>query len=242
MSDLGDAATTQIRAAWGHLLGMDALEPDTRRVFVDSKSALGPAGWVGILALGRSVLVAVPTPELEPIAVAAIADLSVAQVTDPALLAPRFSDVADILGPSMLAYTDARSLRPVGATTVEAGTIQDARLRELVTSVPVEDAHEAGVLDCTSTMFFVVLGDRVVSACGYRVWADRLAHLCVLTASDARNAGHARAAAAAAAEYALDRGLIPQWRARRPASQAVAAALGFIPMGAQLTMRISQGD
>ena len=67
MSDLGDAATTQIRAAWGDLLAMTALESDTRRVFVDPKSALGPAGWVGILALDRAVLVAVPTPDLEPI-------------------------------------------------------------------------------------------------------------------------------------------------------------------------------
>ena len=216
--------------------------PDTRRVFVDPKSALGPAGWVGILALDRAVLVAVPTRDLEPVAVAAIADLSVAQVTDPALVAPRFNHVAEVLGPSMLAYADAGSLRSVPAATVEAGTVEDPRLHELVASVPAEDAHEAGVLDCTSPMFFVVVRNRVVSACGYRVWADRLAHLCVLTASDARNAGHARAAAAAAAEYALDNGLIPQWRARRAASQAVAAALGFVPMGAQLTMLISESD
>ena len=142
----------------------------------------------------------------------------------------------------MLAYSDAESLRSVGTATVETGTIQDPRLHELVASVPAEDAHEAGVLECTSPMFFVVAGTRVVSACGYRVWADRLAHLCVLTASDARNAGHARAVAAAAAQHGLDDGLIPQWRARRPASQAVAAALGFVPLGAQLALRISPDD
>ena len=180
------------------------------------------------------MLVAVPTRDLEPVAVAAIADLSVAQVTDPTLVAPRFNRVAEVLGPSMLAYADAGSLRSVPAATVEKGTIDDPRLHELVASVPAEDAHEAGVLSCTSPMFFAVVRNRVVSACGYRVWADRLAHLCVLTASDARNAGHARAAGAAAAEYALDNGLIPQWRARHAPSQAVAAALGFVPMGAQL--------
>jgi hypothetical protein len=242
VTDLGDAATAQIRAAWADLLGMQRLDADTRRVFVDPQSALGPAGWVGILRLDRAVLVAVPTPHLEPIAVAAIADLSVAQVTDPALVAPRFNRVAEILGPSMLAYADAGSLRSVPATTVEQGTIDDPRLHELVASVPEEDAHEAGVLSCTSPAFFAVVRNRVVSACGYRVWADRLAHLCVLTAIDARNAGHGRAAGAAAAAYALDNGLIPQWRARHAPSQAVAAALGFARIGAQLTMRISESD
>ena len=103
------------------------------------------------------MLVAVPTPDLEPIAVAAIADLSVAQVTDPALVAPRFNRVAEVLGPSMLAYADAGSLRSVPAATVEQGTIDDPRLHELVASVPAEDAHEAGVLSCTSPMFFAVV-------------------------------------------------------------------------------------
>jgi hypothetical protein len=238
VSALGDAAIAQVWAAWRDLLGMNDLDPDTRRVVVDAKSALGPAGWVGVLRLDRAVVVAVPTRDLEPIAVAAIAELSGAQVTDPALVAPRFGRVAATMGPSMLAYVDAGSLRSVPPATVDQGAIDDPRLRELVASVPAEDAHQAGMLNCTSPIFLVVVANRVVSVCGYRLWADRLAHLCVLTASDARNAGHARAAGAAAAQHALDAGLVPQWRARPPASQAVGAALGFVPMGAQLAFPI----
>ncbi|MEO3874036.1 GNAT family N-acetyltransferase [Nonomuraea sp. B12E4] len=78
----------------------------------------------------------------------------------------------------------------------------------------------------------------MISGCGYRPWVDTVAHLSVLTASHRRGRGYARMAASAAAADALDRGLVPQWRARVEASRRVARALGFRQLGRQVSLRL----
>jgi hypothetical protein len=45
-------------------------------------------------------------------------------------------------------------------------------------------------------------------------------------------------AGAAAVAEALAEGLLPQWRARLAASKAVASSLGFIDLGAQVSLRV----
>lgn len=76
-----------------------------------------------------------------------------------------------------------------------------------------------------------------MAAAGYRLWPRRTAHLSVLTAPAARGRGLARTVASAAVAHALAADLLPQWRARPPASRRVAAALGFEELGAQLSLR-----
>ncbi|MFE0653731.1 GNAT family N-acetyltransferase [Streptomyces sp. NPDC059534] len=66
-----------------------------------------------------------------------------------------------------------------------------------------------------------------VAGAGYRNWPRRTAHISVLTAPEARGRGLARITASAAVAHALAAGLVPQWRARPPASRRVDAALGF---------------
>ena len=61
----------------------------------------------------------------------------------------------------------------------------------------------------------------------------------VLTARDARGRGHATLVAAAATADALAAGLLPQWRARVPASQRVAAKLGYRTLGHQLSVHLA---
>jgi GNAT superfamily N-acetyltransferase len=91
----------------------------------------------------------------------------------------------------------------------------------------------------TSPVFVTRAADGSVSAaCGYRIWRDTLAHMCVLTHPDHRGRGLATMVGSAATAYALDAGLVPQWRARVPASIAVAAALGYTMLGAQLSFRL----
>ncbi|WP_405668919.1 GNAT family N-acetyltransferase [Streptomyces sp. NBC_00055] len=53
-----------------------------------------------------------------------------------------------------------------------------------------------------------------------------------------RERGLARVTASATVTHALTAGLLPEWRARPPASRRVAAALGFEELGAQLSMRL----
>ncbi|WP_437441411.1 GNAT family N-acetyltransferase [Streptomyces aureus] len=48
----------------------------------------------------------------------------------------------------------------------------------------------------------------------------------------------ARHAGSAAVAHALAAGLLPQWRARPPASRRVARSLGFRELGSQLSVRL----
>jgi len=78
--------------------------------------------------------------------------------------------------------------------------------------------------------------DRVVAAAGYHRWPAGTAHLGILTAPDVRGRGLATRAAAAATADALAAGLLPQWRARVPASLRVAAKLGYRTLGRQFSV------
>ncbi|WP_342671134.1 GNAT family N-acetyltransferase [Streptomyces chattanoogensis] len=80
---------------------------------------------------------------------------------------------------------------------------------------------------------------KVVAAAGYRAWPSRTAHLSVLTATAWRGKGLARATGSAAVRHALERNLLPQWRARIPASRRVAAGLGFSELGFQLSVELA---
>ncbi|WP_405753341.1 GNAT family N-acetyltransferase [Streptomyces sp. NBC_00012] len=93
----------------------------------------------------------------------------------------------------------------------------------------------------TGTMpgFVVRERGRVLAAAGYRAWPRRTAHIGVLTAPEARGRGLARVTGSAAVAHALAVGLLPQWRARPPASRRVAAALGFEELGSQLSIEIA---
>ncbi|MFF4728857.1 GNAT family N-acetyltransferase [Streptomyces mirabilis] len=65
------------------------------------------------------------------------------------------------------------------------------------------------------------------------------AHIGVLTAPGARGRGLARVTGSATVAHALAAGLLPQWRARPPASRRVAAVLGFEELGSQLSVEIA---
>lgn len=80
----------------------------------------------------------------------------------------------------------------------------------------------------------------MLAAAGYRAWPCGTAHISVLTAPRARGRGLARATGSATVVHALAAGLLPQWRARRPASRRAAAALGFEELGAQLSIELAQ--
>jgi RimJ/RimL family protein N-acetyltransferase len=80
-----------------------------------------------------------------------------------------------------------------------------------------------------------------MAAAGYRDWPCGTAHLCVLTAAEARGRGLARVAASAAVAHAISEGKLPQWRARPEASRRVARALGFRELGSQVSIRLSAG-
>jgi GNAT superfamily N-acetyltransferase len=225
--DLGAAAA---RRAWARLAGLDELEGV--RVVVGATPPFGRPGWIAILALDGTVTAAVPRPELVDPVVAALAGLDPAQATTPGVVRPRMPPTRAVLGPAALFYPPAGFQQSV-ATGVEVVAATD--VRGLLGVVAADELAESGLAEVTGPVVVARgAGGGIAAACGYRVWPNGVAHLSVLADPRHRRRGHARRAATTAIARALEEGLLPQWRARVPASQALARTLGLVEMGAQL--------
>ncbi|MFF0474541.1 GNAT family N-acetyltransferase [Streptomyces sp. NPDC004284] len=223
-------------------------------VIVSPRSELCPAGWVGVVALGGSALVTVPDGSAATTVRAALAGLPVEALRDAAAVRGVLP-VAGVLGPAALSYASPEGFRPAAlsyaspegfrpataSSRVERLPGDHPALRALEAASGQDDSAEASLDAITSPAFVAREDGRVVAAAGYRAWPRRTAHLCVLTAPEARGRGLARTTASEAVAHALAAGLLPQWRARSPASRRVAAALGFEELGAQLSFEIAQG-
>ncbi|MGW3209601.1 GNAT family N-acetyltransferase [Streptomyces sp. NPDC001135] len=203
-------------------------------------SGLCPAGWVGVVSLGGAAVVTAPTARSAALVRDGLAALPVEAVTD-ADAVREVLPVAGVLGPAALSYASPDTFRPVppGAPAVCGLPGDHPGLRGLQEAAGEDEAEEAALGDITSPAFVVRAGDGVVAAAGYRSWPGRTAHVSVLTAPSWRGRGLARATASAAVAHALTAGLLPQWRARLPASRRVAAALGFRELGAQLSIELA---
>lgn len=119
-------------------------------------------------------------------------------------------------------------------------TVERAAIEALVAATPQAELDECSIERVTSQLSVVRDNDGgVVAACGYVRWPAELAHLAILTHHAHRGRGHAARVGAHAAARAEAEGLIPQWRARVPASQAVARTIGFEEIGTQLRLRFA---
>ncbi|GLW73859.1 hypothetical protein Kpho02_61570 [Kitasatospora phosalacinea] len=212
--------------------------PGAAAVVVSPRSGLCPPGWVGLLTLGGAVLATAPDARRVDLLRTALRSRPEA-ARDTALLRAALP-VGRILGPAALTYLAPDALEPAAPApgAVRRLPPHHPALRELAAGVTEEERDEADLGDITSPAFAVLCGERVLAACGYRTWPYRTAQFSVLTAPDARGRGLARTAAAAAAAHALAAGLLPQWRARVPASRRIAARLGFRELGTQLSVEL----
>lgn len=227
--DLGVEAAS---AAWARLAGLESLE--ALHVSVDPRSPLAPSGWIGILTIGSTVTASVPRADLEDAVTAALTGLAAAEVTTPGLVAQRMPPTRATLGPAALLYPGASFLVP--SEPPDRATAPE--LSALVAAVEQHELDESGVTHLESPVFVSrTTSGGVAAAAGYRRWANGVAHLSVLAHPAERNRGHGRRAAAMAIGSAMDEGLLPQWRARPVASQRTALALGFIRVGAQLSLQ-----
>ncbi|MFJ7947113.1 GNAT family N-acetyltransferase [Streptomyces sp. NPDC096354] len=210
------------------------------RVVVSPESGMCPAGWVGVVTLGGSAIVTAPNEDAASIVRDALAGLPVEAVAAAGAVRGVLS-VARVLGPAALAYVSADGFRPLkpGVLTVEQLPGEHPDLRSLEKLAGEEDAGETGLEEITSPAFVLRKDGQVVAAAGYRVWPSRTAHISVLTAPAWRGRRLARAAGSATTAHALAAGLLPQWRARVPASRRVALALGFRELGAQLSIELA---
>jgi hypothetical protein len=224
------------RQVWTELAGVPVAFPAAGIAVVTSeRSLLCPPGWAGIVVLGNAGIATVPADGVG----AALADLPIAAATDVEQVRARLAP-ADTLGPATLAYLERPDFVPAQrTTTVETLPAGHAEIAGLMAGVSTEDAGECGLDEITSPAFVVREGAEVVAAAGYLRWPASVAHLGVLTGDRHRGRGLAGVVASAAVAPGLDDGLLPQWRARPPASRRVARRLGFRELGAQLSLRLA---
>ena len=232
---LGDATLRRVRAMWATLAGADQFPEAGMRVVCSPSSEICPKGWAGIVAIHEGVLATVPSESHVEALTRVMRDVE--PTGDWSVV---FATAPETRGPANLAYTDGLTTpRPGGAGEVELLAPADSAVRAFVARVPVTDREEANVEASTSPLACVRDGGAVVAAAGYRVWLDDVAHLSVLVDPAHRGRGVATLVAYAAVERACARGLVAQWRARPPASRAVARKLGFVEVGQQISVRLA---
>jgi GNAT superfamily N-acetyltransferase len=239
-----DDTVRRIAAAWCEIGGASAgWVPGKITVEASAGSRMAPPGWVGAVTLGSgSVAVgALVTAPDEPQAAAVRGELSHLppdRLTEPPYWAALIPHDGRVLGPAELAYLDATDFSPVAGETVVEAALSDvaAAIANLETAAGQDDVNEVGITEAQAPLFIVRRDDMIASVCSYREWPGGLAHMMVMSHPDHRGHGLAKLTATAASEHALAAGLIPQWRARVPASQAVARSLGYTTLGAQLSV------
>jgi hypothetical protein len=107
-------------------------------------------------------------------------------------------------------------------------------LVDLLAAVTAGELEESGLAHIESPALVSRAPDGTVAAgSGYRRWPNDVAHLSVPTHPARRREGHGQPAAIAAVEYAINDGLLPQWRARPVESRDLARAIGLRSVGAQ---------
>jgi hypothetical protein len=227
MTQAGEAA----RVAWARLLHLDCLEPVL--VLVAPGSVLCPPGWIGILALDGTVTASVPDASLLRAVKGGLEGLTPEDAIRPEAVRPRLPEARSVLGPAGLFYPSP-GLVIEDTPGVEEVTPHD--LQAFVSTIAADEVEESGLLEVTASVFGSRTPDGVLAAvCSYRQWPNEVAHLCVLSIPAYRRHGHARRAAVAAIREARAHGLLPQWRARPPASRALALRLGLVELGGQLS-------
>lgn len=140
------------------------------------------------MTLGDTALITAPTDRAAAAVRTALDGLPTTRLTDPATVTGLLT-VSDTLGPATLAYLTPEDLRPPASTGTPTEQLPSghAALRALSEEAGETDAGESGLEEITSPVFVVRDGRaRVLAAAGYAHWPRDTAHLCVLTAPDAR--------------------------------------------------------
>jgi GNAT acetyltransferase len=239
---MSDEVLQQVRSLWMTLAGAEgSLSNNTVTVVGPGGVGICPAGWVGIVLLGGSLLVQAPSSMVD--AVEARLHESMKQGD----LKLRFGEMASlmgspqsVLGPAALFYGSAPSpCRSVHATTGPVDVL-DSSVQELLDSAPRSEVDESDLASADSGIILALDENRrAMSASGYKQWPCGIAHVGVITRPSARGQRYGWASAAAVINLATQRGLLAQWRAAESnlGSIALAESLGLARLGRQLSFR-----
>ncbi len=238
------ASTQRVLAAWRRVTGAPGAFREPGTVVVARTDQTGGARGATVVTLAGATCV-VASADLA----GGLDARTAGRLTDPAQARRILGQGLEVLGPAVLAFADRSSLRaapdgPGQAEPVDAVDAGAAELERLAAACDPAELAESGLGTWTQWVHVVRERGLVVAAAGIEVWAGTLAHVGVLTRADRRGRGLARTVAGGAARAALAEGLVAQWRARTTLtpSRRVAAALGFVELGAQVTYRLTRGS
>jgi GNAT superfamily N-acetyltransferase len=154
--------------------------------------------------------------------------------------------VDKIVGPAYIGYATQDSLKTVPAPSARVLVEQDS---EAVVNFrgrcsPEEWEHGGSEFGKVPTFGSFDSGGVLAAIAGYKEWKGAqgvIAHIAIVTAQDSRRMGHGVAAVALAAEHALKRGLLPQYRTLKSnaPSMRVAGKLGFAEYGFSVYVRLA---
>lgn len=228
------ATIDDVKRAWAKLIGLPEL---TRlQLLVDPISRLAPPGWIGILAIDDTLTISVPTHEFERRIKLAVRGVLPVDATNPAVILPKFPPAKTVLGPAGLFYNFASETFDA---SLKVDSVPSMSLTFLMDSVSSDELNESGITQIDGDAF-VIYSDRRKpnAACGYRVWPNGVANICVLVHREHRRLGYAYLLAKVTIARAEREGLMVQWRARPESSRRLALRLGLVELGAQLSLEL----
>jgi GNAT superfamily N-acetyltransferase len=189
-------------------------------------------GYQGLFLVrrGDSCIVTAPS-EMIHLVHTAVHGRPVAEVFGSGLWRQVFADVIDrVVGPASLAYCDASTLVPDDQPgTLPLGGQDHAALTHLRHACGEEDWDRSGILPNHPVLYGHWIGGELVSAAGFELWGDRIAHMGVVTHPAHRGKGYAKAVVTALTRHAIEQGLVSQYRTieSNVAALSVGRALGY---------------
>ena len=238
---LDDGASDQVRRLWRDLMlaPNGFVRPGVVVVAAPDHRA-APPGWVGIVDLAGSVVVAAPPELVATLRLRVSAVESVHSLTDGAAIHGVLRTVDEILGPAVLFYGNGMSVEQ-RHEVVGPLPLGDVRVQAVLDDAAPDEVDESGMVDTTSGVWLTLDDDGMPAALsGWREWPHAIAHVSVLAAATHRGRGFAVASSATALAAASAAGLLPQWRAAADERcvMALAERLGLHRVGRQLSVRL----
>lgn len=145
-----------------------------------------------------------------------------------------------VIGPAYMGYADVIGGTKVGARRLSGSDASAVSTLRAACSTTEWEHGGSDVDEQECTGLFV--NGELVSLSGYKVWANSLAHIYVVTHPAFRGRGFGRCVVGEAARMAMEKGLVPQYRTLESnrASVRVAESLGFVKVASSVAVRLGQ--
>jgi GNAT superfamily N-acetyltransferase len=230
------SALQTVTSFWALQLGVNPETFETDGVTLVTRPASDGSEYVHFLRR-KGCLVVASSPALAPVVGELAAGHEADSIFDIAQIACGLDrHIARLVGPTYLGYVDALDDGDPAEPTARVLRVSDAgQLGRLRSAVTVQE-WEHGGLDERQPMAGVVVDAELVSAAGYEIWGDGIAHVGVVTAPQARGRGYGVQCVTAITRHAVARGLVAQYQTlySNAAAMAIGRTVGYIDYASRI--------